>query len=83
MLPAMQSAVTALKEVRDAKVENRSGITQEDASKIASAESAIHGGQIPANSVAGKAQVGSCQHVEHWSHLQSYMPTCSSCSNTF
>ena len=55
----MQSAVTALKEVRDDKVENRSGITQEDASKIAKAESDIHGGQIPVNSVAGKAQVGS------------------------
>lgn len=54
----LQSAVTQLKEVRDDKVQNRSGITQEDASKIAAAEAALHDGQVPANSVSSKAQVG-------------------------
>lgn len=54
----LQSAVTQLKEVRDDKVENRSGITQEDASKIAAAEAILHDGQVPANSVSSKAQVG-------------------------
>ena len=60
---ALQSAVTQLKEVRDDKVESRSGITQEDASKIAKAEATLHDGQVPTNSVSSKAQVGfSCSH---------------------
>lgn len=54
----LQSAVTQLKEVRDDKVQNNGGITQEDASKIAAAEAALHDGQVPANSVSSKAQVG-------------------------
>ena len=44
--------------MRDDKVQNRSGITQEDASKIAAAEASLHDGQVPANSVSSKAQVG-------------------------
>lgn len=52
----VQSAVTKLKEVKDDKVQNRSGITQEDASKIAAAEATLHDGQVPTNSVSSKAQ---------------------------